>query len=249
MIKSIFALIFIYCIFNLILLNQFSFIYKGKNFIYTFDPIHQELLDNIENRNEIMKYITENLLLGNKFIDNIFFKNNFTEYGLLLSQMDTIIQKESNIQNIYNSLIFNTNKTMYEHIIEFIENLKSIRSELHRFQLISNNDIVKTINDIKIDMTQLEEYLKELDDMEPLLNSHYNDPEKLGNIMNRMDIIRGYFDILKNRQNDNRFMSSQLEINILALSQINKLMRKNNYLLKKINTDFEKETKNLHFGK
>jgi hypothetical protein len=59
-VRPLLALVYIYCVLNLVFLCQFNFIYKGKKFIYTFDPIFQEMLDNSSNGDAIMKYILIN---------------------------------------------------------------------------------------------------------------------------------------------------------------------------------------------
>jgi hypothetical protein len=241
-------LICVYCILSLVSLNQFSFVYKGKTFVHSFDPIYQELLDNMNDRQEIMKYIIASSELMRKVMTQVVISKEFEMYDLLMQQIDAISNKDIDIKNIYNNLIFNKNKIMYEHIIYYISISKSIKNELERLQFVTNIEFDDVRHEIENDINQLDGIEDELRRMKLYIKQH--EPEQneleqseLENFLGRMDEMKITTESIGAKQGRIKRVISQVEINILVISELNNLTSRNIEIIKKINDEMDKETK------
>lgn len=246
LIKLFISILFITSILNLILLNQFSFIYKGKIFLYTFDPIHQEFLDNIKEQNEILMYISKNTSLANDFLFDVINNNNFSKYNLLIEQIDSILIKEEKLKNIYEGIIFNKNKIIYKQMITFIENLKQLKNELNRLQFVGKKELTEIKKSIEDDIQQLENDREEL--LKVYSNINENNQENMENFNNKIDIIQKNLENIKMKDNNINYVLSQNKINILVISEINKLIKNNNDIFENINSEMDNNIKRIKKG-
>jgi hypothetical protein len=140
---------------GIIFTNQVNFIYKGKTFKYSFDPIYQELLDNMDEYVKIESYINNNYKLANTIMQDVIPNQKYNEIDLLNTQLDAIISREDELNNTYNALVFNRNKKVYKLSLDLIEEAKQIKEKLSGYQDISTNDVQKVINENKNELIQL----------------------------------------------------------------------------------------------
>jgi len=246
LIRLFISILFITSILNLILLNQFSFIYKGKIFVYTFDPIHQEFLDNIKEQNEILMYISKNTSLADDFLFDVINNNNFSKYNLLIEQIDSILIKEEKLINIYEGIIFNKNKIIYKQMIAFIENLKQLKNELKRLQFVGKKELTEIKKSIEHDIQQLENDREELQKIYSSINE--NNQDSMENFNDKIDIIQKNLENIRIKKDNNNYVLSQNKINILVISEINKLIKNNNDIYKNINNEMNNDIKRIKKG-
>jgi hypothetical protein len=242
-VKPLLVLAYIYCILNLVFLCQFNFIYKGKKFIYTFDPIFQEMLDNMSDRNTIMKYIFVNAELASRFMQDVIVKEKTNKYNLLIEQINTISNKEVDLENMYKKLVFNQNKIIYEYIIEYVSISKLIRIELNRLQFVGPLDLIILQGEIENDIRKIQDNIDEFLNMEQAIESQKTDQIVFGDLHQRMKILQEENESILNNQPGYEYVLDQAAINHLVISEINSLVEKSNNIAQKISEEYEKELK------
>ena len=239
-IKFIIPLSTIFFVFYSISLNPYNSTNKNYSFIFTLDPIQQELNNSIKERTEILLYIAANQTLAFDFLMEVTIENKFNKYDFLINQIDTLLLKENTINRIYNNLTFNRNKKIYEHIIMFFDFSRSLKNELNRLQLVNFEKIIET------ERNQINAYIKENIEMLSLIEQFGDDEEIFETIgkdmINRIQEINRF--IAESKINLD-YLSSQMNINRSVTSEINKLLAKNNSNYEKIIEELGNEGKRM----
>jgi hypothetical protein len=241
--RLFFIVFFIFCVMNLVFLNQFSFIYKGKTFVYSFDPIYQEMLDNMKDRQDILEYISDNNELMTKVLSRVVFEKEFEMYDLLIQQINTISNKEIDINNIFNNLVFEKNKRIYKYILSYISTTKYIKIELERLQFITDVEIDDIILEIENDINNFTKNIEELEEIYSYINLHVPEPNEFEYIMNRVNKIRKEGENFNTRRNKQNYVLSQAKINFLVMSEIHNLSSKRLNIMKYILDEMNREEK------
>ena len=244
-IRLFIAIFFIYSNFSLIFQNQFSFIYRGRTYIYTFDPIQQEFLDSLNERNIILSYINNNLALANSFIRDVIVNGRFDLYELLIVQNNAIIEKESSLRNIYENTIFEKNRVILREMIHFIENTILIRNELSRLQFVGGYNLRESILNIEKDIQQLENDMNELSTILSIITNDTEGQNIIEIDESRIGEMRETISLIQERQIINDYLIAQTRVNRLVISEINRLIELNNGILARINNEMENEMKRM----
>jgi len=244
-VKPILIFVYIYCVLNLVFLCQFNFIYKGKTFVYTFDPIYQEMLDNMQDRQEILKYILSNTELEMQFMQDVIIEQKTNKYGLLIQQIDTIVNKEPDLKKIYEKLLFNRNRVIYEYILSYISISKYIKTELNRLQFVGVTDITAVQHELESDMNQLQTDVDKLSKLKAIIESQNIEQSMINdmNIYEEMKSVQESLDNIQMKQGRYDYVLSQAAINHLVIPEISKLVEKQNEFAERIQEEFNREEK------
>jgi hypothetical protein len=165
------------------------------------------------------------------------------KYNLLIEQIDVISNKEADLENIYERLVFNRNKIIYEYIIEYVSISKLIRMELNRLQFAGSSDLTILQGKIENDIRKIQDNINEFLNMKQIIESQKTEQIVFGDLCQRMKILQEENEKISNNQSEYEYVLSQATINHLVISEINSLVEKSNNLSQKIIEEYEKEIK------